>query len=62
MSDEQLFESVVLGRCPFVRCVADGNLDAARRIAAAPPEPAEPVVIDWLIAEAQRHLEASRGC
>jgi len=51
----------MLGRCPFVRLVADGNVDGARRLAAAPPDPAEPVVIDWLIAEARRHLEASHG-
>lgn len=45
-------------RCPFVRAVAEGKLKDAERLAAAPPDPAEPVVIEWLIAEAQRQLEA----
>jgi hypothetical protein len=50
------FDTAALMRCPFVRAVADGHIDVARRIAAAPPEPAEPVVIDWLVHEARRHL------
>jgi hypothetical protein len=63
MTDEPLFSPVELGRCPFVRLLADGNVDGARRLAAAPPDPAEPVVIDWLLAEARRHLAASlRAC
>jgi len=36
-------------RCPFVRAVIDGREDRARALAAAPPDPAEPVVIDWLL-------------
>lgn len=45
-------------RCPFVDAVAEGRLDDARALAAAPPDPAEPAVIDWLIAEAQRQLRS----
>lgn len=43
-------------RCPFVRAVATGCIDTATAMAAAPPDPAEPVVIEWLITEAQRRL------
>lgn len=43
-------------RCPFVRAVAEGRIDDATRIAAKPPDPAEPVVIEWLIGEARRQL------
>lgn len=44
--------------CPFVHLVATGRLAEARALATRPPEPAEPLVIDWLVAEAQRQLEA----
>lgn len=43
--------------CPFIRAVAEGRIAAAEAMAAAPPDPAEPVVIDWLIAEARRQLQ-----
>lgn len=42
--------------CPFVRAVSEGRDADAAALAAAPPDPAEPVVIEWLIAEARRQL------
>jgi len=50
--------STDLLRCPFVRAIAEHRVHDARVLAAAPPDPAEPVVIDWLVAEAQRQLDA----
>lgn len=46
-----------LMRCPFVRAVAECRLDDARDLATAPPDPAEPAVLAWLIAEARRQLD-----
>jgi len=46
----------MLTRCPFARAIAEGREDEARAMAAAPPDPAEPRVVDWLVAEARRHL------
>jgi hypothetical protein len=48
-----------LRRCPFVRALSEGRSADAWEMAAAEPEPAEPVVIEWLFAEARQHLEAS---
>lgn len=50
-------EGGVVIDCPFIRAVAEGRIAAAEAMAAAPPDPAEPVVIDWLIAEARRQLQ-----
>jgi hypothetical protein len=47
-------------RCPFVRALMQGRAADAWAMAAAEPEPAEPVVIEWLFAEARRQLEAQR--
>jgi hypothetical protein len=47
-----------LRRCPFVRLVAEGRLIEAAALAAAPPDPAEPPVVAWLLAEARRQLDA----
>ena len=35
---------------------ADGRDGDARSMAEAPPDPAEPVVVEWLVAEARRQL------
>ena len=45
-------------RCPFVRAIAEGREPDARALAAQPPDPAEPVVIEWLVGEARRRLQA----
>lgn len=50
-----------LRRCPFVRAVAEGREADARRLAAAPPDPAEPPVIDWLVQTAREALEAGEA-
>lgn len=47
-----------LRRCPFVRALREGRALDAWVMAASEPEPAEPVVIEWLFAEARRQLEA----
>lgn len=44
--------------CPFVRAVAEGRDDDARRLATEGDDPAEPVVVDWLIREARRYSAA----
>lgn len=41
-------------RCPFVRAVAEGRIEAARLLAIQGPEPAEPAVVDVLVSWAQR--------
>lgn len=45
-----------LMRCPFVRAVAEGREADAIELAGRPPDPAEPVVIEWLVTEAHRQL------
>jgi hypothetical protein len=54
--DHETDTSDALTRCPFVRAVAAGNHDTARTIATRGDDPAEPLVVDWLIAEAERQL------
>lgn len=41
-------------RCPFVRAVAEGRLEAARVLARQGPEPAEPAVVEVLVSWAER--------
>lgn len=50
-----------LDRCPFVRLVAAGRDDAARRMAMAPPDPAEAAVADELVGMARQHLADTKS-
>lgn len=56
MSDHIVYRRSELDACPFVRLVAAGRDDAARRMAMAPPEPVEPVVAEELVTMARQHL------
>lgn len=58
----ELLSDSPFNRCPFVKALCEGREADARRLAALPPDPAEPVVIDWLVVEARRQLaEAGHG-
>jgi hypothetical protein len=56
MLDLPTHSRAALRRCPFVRLVAADRIAEAHALAAAGPEPAEPVVAAWLVVEARRQL------
>lgn len=46
-------------RCPFVRAVHAGDLPRAAELAAAGPDPADPVTVPLLILWAQRMADGA---